>query len=267
MSKQDPLLDCALVIVAHPDDECVAFGALLQRVARPIVIYCTDGAPFDPYFWQKRYGSRENYMQMRQEEARHALQAVGISEVNFLADDPKAQGRLVDQELYRALPLAYGLLRETIAAKNPTALLTLAYEGGHPDHDSCNFLTAQLAAETAIPAYEAPLYHRARWNGEGINKNGLQRFITDSHDEIEVAPTESELLRKRTMCQQYPSQGDFLGFFDIRREVLRPLADYNYGRPPHEGTLNYEAWRWRMTGRDVCSAFREFKQTLVQQAI
>jgi hypothetical protein len=31
--------------------------------------------------------------------------------------------------------------------------------------------------------------------------------------------------------------------------------------------LNYEAWRWRMTGRDVCAAFVNFRQTLVQQAI
>ena len=267
MSNRDPLLDRALVIVAHPDDECVAFGALLQRIALPMVVYCTDGAPFDPYFWQARYGSREKYMELRKEEARSALQTVGVSDVTFLADKPQAQGQLVDQELFRALSLAYRLLRETIAVASPTALLTLAYEGGHPDHDSCNFLISQMSVDTGIPAYEAPLYHRAGWTGEGINRRGLQRFITDSKDEIDILPTETELKRKRFMCEQYPSQGDFLGFFDIGREVVRPLARYDYSRPPHEGTLNYEAWRWRMTGRDVCAAFMDFRQTLVQQAI
>jgi len=29
----------------------------------------------------------------------------------------------------------------------PQALLTLAYEGGHPDHDSCNFITSVIARE------------------------------------------------------------------------------------------------------------------------
>ena len=267
MSNLEPLLGRTLVIVAHPDDECVAFGALLQRSEHPIAIYCTDGAPLDPYFWQARYGSREKYADLRREEARQALKAVNVSEMRFLADDPEAHGMFVDQELYRSIPLAYRLLREIIAAERPAALLTLAYEGGHPDHDTCNFLTWHLATETRIPAFEAPLYHRAAWAGEGINRRGLQRFISESDDELDIAPTPAELERKRAMCEQYPSQGDFLGFFDIRREIVRPLAMYDYSRPPHEGTLNYEAWRWRMTGRDVCAAFMEFRKTLVQQVI
>jgi LmbE family N-acetylglucosaminyl deacetylase len=267
MSDLEPLLGRTLVIVAHPDDECIAFGALLQRVAHATVVYCTDGAPLDPYFWQQRYGSREKYAELRREETRRALNTVGITEIRFLADDPEARGQFVDQELYRALPLAYRLLGQIIAIERPTALLTLAYEGGHPDHDSCNLLTSQLAAEAGIPAYEAPLYHRAGWTGEGINRRGLQRFVHDSDDEVDIAPTEVELQRKRTMCEQYPSQGDFLGFFDIRREIVRPLATYDYSLPPHEGALNYEAWQWRMTGRDVCVAFMDFRQALVQQAI
>ena len=267
MSDLEPLLGRTLVIVAHPDDECVAFGAVLQRIRRPKVVYCTDGAPLDPYFWQKRYGSREKYAELRREETRQALAAVDVSDVAFLADDPDAHAQFVDQELYRSLPLAYRLLRQMIAADRPTALLTLAYEGGHPDHDSCNFLTSHLAAEAGMPAFEAPLYHRAGWTGEGINRRGLQRFVRETDDEIDIAPTEVELQRKRTMCEQYPSQGDFLGFFDIRREVLRPMARYDYSRPPHDGTLNYEAWRWRMTGPDVCAAFMDFRTSLVQQAI
>lgn len=265
MSNLDSLLGGPLVIVAHPDDECVAFGALLQRSARPTVIYCTDGAPLDPYFWQERYGSREKYAGLRREEARQALNIVGVADMRFLADDPEGHGKFVDQELYRTIPLAYRLLREMITRERPTALLTLAYEGGHPDHDTCNFLTSHLASETGVPAFEAPLYHRAGWTGEGINQRGLQRFVHESGNEIDVAPTEIELQRKRKMCEQYTSQGDFLSFFDIHREIVRPLATYDYTRPPHEGVLNYEAWRWHMTGVDVCAAFMDFRQTLVQQ--
>ena len=52
-----------LVLVAHPDDECIAFGALLQRIREPLVVFATNGSPADPYFWQK-YGSREAYAEI-----------------------------------------------------------------------------------------------------------------------------------------------------------------------------------------------------------
>src|SRR4051812_24132471 len=112
MSDLEPLLGRTLVIVAHPDDECVAFGALLQRIAEPAVVYCTDGAPLDPYFWQARYGSREKYADLRRGEARRALETVNVREMRFLANDPAAEGQFVDQELYRAIPRAVRMLRD-----------------------------------------------------------------------------------------------------------------------------------------------------------
>ena len=29
-------------------------------------------------------------------------------------------------------------------------------------------------------------------------------------------------------------------------------------RPPHEGVLNYEAWQWPVTGRELCAEFDRF---------
>jgi len=106
-----------MVLVAHPDDECITCGGLLQRMREPIVIYATDGSPQDPYFWSK-YGSREVYSRLRQEEARAALAQVGVSEVVFLADqDPK----LVDQELFRNLGIAFELLLSEVRRREPEA--------------------------------------------------------------------------------------------------------------------------------------------------
>ena len=59
-----PLLGRTLIIVAHPDDEAVTCAALMQRMREPYVLFCTDGAPLDPYFW-KKYGSREAYSLLR----------------------------------------------------------------------------------------------------------------------------------------------------------------------------------------------------------
>ncbi|MFB3812617.1 MAG: hypothetical protein ACE14L_00785 [Terriglobales bacterium] len=59
-AKPGPALGRTLVLVAHPDDETGGCGGLLQRLCDPVVVFSTDGAPQDPYFW-RRHGSPQNY--------------------------------------------------------------------------------------------------------------------------------------------------------------------------------------------------------------
>jgi N-acetylglucosamine malate deacetylase 2 len=243
------LLGRTLVLVAHPDDECILSGGLLQKMQAPVVVYATDGSPQDPYFW-KAHGSRAAYSRLRQEEARRALADVGVSEVVFLAD---REERLVDQELFRNLGVAYELLMDEVARIRPDAILTMAYEGGHPDHDSCSFLAAQLKSDTGLPVWEAPLYRRRR------SELSLQEFVQPNGMEILFEPSAAELERKRAMCLEYKSQGDFLKVFGLEREIFRPQAAYDYSRVPHDGPLNYEQWQWSMTGKEVSAAFAAFR--------
>src|SRR3954468_15343358 len=100
MDSLDPLLGRTLVIVAHPDDEAVACAALLQRMREPHVLFCTDGGPLDPYFWG-RYGSRETYSLLREKEARLALKAVGVENVEFLKT--RSGEPIIDQQLFQHL--------------------------------------------------------------------------------------------------------------------------------------------------------------------
>ena len=124
----DDLLDRTLVLVAHPDDECIAFGGSLQRMRDPVVVFATNGSPVDPYFW-KSYGSREAYAALRQQEALKSMSAAGVKDVIFLADMPGGEV-LVDQELFRNPAPAFDLLADLMRRRMTTALLTLAYEGG-----------------------------------------------------------------------------------------------------------------------------------------
>lgn len=252
MSMEDlrELLGRTLLVVAHPDDECILCGGLLQKMRTPVVLYATDGSPQDPYFW-RAHGSREEYKRMRQREARRALAQVGVSEIVFLADRDE---RLVDQELFRNLGVAYELLKSEVERLRPEALLTMAYEGGHPDHDSCSFLCSRLRAEVGVPVWEAPLYRRRR------SELSVQEFVHPNGTEIFYQPDARELARKRAMCMEYPSQGDFLKLFGLERETFRPQAAYDYSRPPHDGPLNYEQWQWSMTGREVSEAFAAFQE-------
>ncbi len=249
------LMGRTLVLVAHPDDECILCGGLLQKMNSPIVMYATDGAPQDPYFW-RAYGSREAYGLMRQQEARRALRQVGVSDIVFLSEH---DDRLVDQELFRNLGVAYELLSDQVGKLRPEALLTLAYEGGHPDHDSCSFLSFRIGQETGLPIWEAPLYRRRR------SELSVQEFVHPNGTEVFYEPDADQLVRKRAMCLEYASQGDFLKVFGLQRETFRPQAAYDYTHPPHQGPLNYEQWQWSMTGRDVSAAFTSFQEGSVDR--
>jgi LmbE family N-acetylglucosaminyl deacetylase len=264
MDTLSSLFGTSLLVLAHPDDECVTYGALLQRMADPIVRFMTDGAPRDPYFWG-RYGSREAYATLRQQEAQRALARIGVQRVEFVSDGYHGRMRpgggaasdiLVDQELFRNLPAAWRELTDAIERLQPQALLTLAYEGGHPDHDSCNLLGSLAARKFGLPAWEAPIYNRAC--EADADRLETQRFAKENGTETDVRPTALEVKHKRAMWSEYASQGDFLQFFSPEKEHVRPLPAYDYSVPPHPGQLNYERWQWSMTGKDVCQAFVSF---------
>jgi LmbE family N-acetylglucosaminyl deacetylase len=242
-----------LVLVAHADDECVGYGALLQKMREPVLVIATDGAPRDEYFW-RRHGSREAYAAVRREEARRAADVVGVCELVLLAEE---DARLEDQRLFLNLAAAYDLLRKLAERVRPEAIATLAYEGGHPDHDSCSVLGARLGEHLRVPVWEAPLYNRA--GGDGRPR--VQQFSCESGTEVQVEIAEAELARKRAMCAEYASQGDFLQTFDARREVVRPQARYDYARRPHAGPTNYECWQWWMRAEEVSAKFAEFVES------
>jgi LmbE family N-acetylglucosaminyl deacetylase len=255
LSLLQPLLGRTLVIVAHPDDESISCGGLLQRMREPCVVFATDGAPEDDYFWRK-YGSRERYAELREEEAQAALAELGVSEIEFLSRWSEVP--LIDQGLYRSLPAAFSALSSVVESRRPECLLTLAYEGGHPDHDSVSFLSAQLRRKYSLPVWEAPLYHRNQ-HGAGV----YQRFVQEGEEVTEFKIEGAELAAKQRMLACYKSQFDALPSFSVDLERFRPQAAYNYSRRPHAGKVNYELWQWRMTAEEVCAAFVEFSSAAV----
>jgi len=239
------LLGRTMVLVAHPDDEAIGCGLLLQQMSDPIVVFATDGAPLSDYFW-KVHGSRENYASLRAREARNALAAVGVFHLHLLSDEDP----IMDQTRVLNLDRAYEALVSLIKKEMPEALLTLAYEGGHPDHDSCSFLMSVAAREFQLPVWEMPLYHL--FGG----KPARQAFCEGIG--IRIGATKEQLERKRKMVDEYPSQGLTLAEFPPENEYVRPMLAYDFSRPPHEGQLNYENWQWPMTGKQVCDAFQKF---------
>lgn len=260
MADLSPVLGRTLVLVAHPDDETVGSGVLLQRMREPVVVFCTDGAPREESFW-RQWGSRLQYARMRQEEAQTALSLAGVTEMAFLAELAGDAERFVDQELHRVIPDALIALNELVRRYRPEALLTLAYEGGHPDHDTCSFLGSVLAREHHLPCWEFPLYSRFQ-AGEIV----YQSFLAPEADEMLLGIEPAELEVKHRMLTAYSSQHPFLLEFDPTVERFRPLHAYDYSQPPHPGPLNYQVWGWPVSGRELCAAFGKHRRTRLRVA-
>jgi LmbE family N-acetylglucosaminyl deacetylase len=248
MPNLEPLLGKTLIVVAHPDDEVIACGGLMQQMQQATVLFATDGAPRDEYFW-KDYGSREEYAAVRRREAVEALSKVK-AEPMFLSD-LVAEG-IADQELFRLLNMAFTRMQRVLGRNETDCLLTLAYEGGHPDHDAACFLTWLCGQKTGLPVWEAPLYHR---DSEG--KPAFQTFHQSTGAE-QLVRIEGEMLeQKLAMFHSYRSQKLVVNGFRPEVEQFRPMAGYDFTRPPFPWKLNYELWQWPMTGQQVADSFSE----------
>ena len=244
-----PLLGKTLVLVAHPDDELVMCGAMMQRMERALVVFLTDGAPRAEGYW-RQYGSRQAYADVRREEAREALGLARTAPV-FLADH--VAGGIADQELFRNLPVAVAAVEKIVAQTGPECILAPGYEGGHPDHDAACFIGSVVGRRRRLTVWEGPLYHR-RADGRSV----VQAFPELTGREIEVRHEGPSLETKLMMFAIYRSQGLVLESFRPELETFRPVADYDFTRPPLPWKLNYEHWGWSMTGAEVSAAFAEY---------
>lgn len=245
-----------LLLVPHYDDECAA-GALLRQLPDATVLFLTDGAPRDPYFW-RTYGTREGYSALRKRESAEALASLGVRNTLSI-DEISGHDAPADQELYRALPDVFFAIRTLASRISPRTILAPAFEGGHPDHDAASFLAAQLARHLGAQHWELPYYHR-RPDGR-IRQQEFLEHLPDAC-EVTLALRESEIQEKRAMWSRYRSQCAVLGEFAVEKEVYRPAPQYAWHRPPHRGTLNYEAWRWKVRAGDVTSAFVSARQAI-----
>ena len=256
----------AALVVAHPDDETIAVGGSLHLLPGVLMIHMTDGAP-------RRLGDAarsgfstpEAYAAAREAELRAALalissssrgKAVAIQGVRtehrcvppgsprFARDDDRVQGGRIqlgipDQDAVLHLPTLTQTLAALFRSHAIDAVLTHAYEGGHPDHDATALAVHRAAA--GIPVYEFAGYHAA--SGHTV----MQHFLPGP-PETAIALPPADAARKRAMLACFRTQTEILSRFDPTTERLRPAPEYDFTRPPHPGPLNYEAWGWDLTG-------------------
>lgn len=242
----DPLaLPPVAFVVAHPDDEVIGAASRLARLGGSVmVIHLTNGAPHDMRDARAAgYHTREAYAAARRRELAAALALAGI------AMDQTVQIGLADQEASFHMDALAHTLAVHFSEFQPGAVITHPYEGGHPDHDAAAFAVQAAACLMRMrgkipPALiEMTSYHQG---AHGI-KTGeflpLDCFLVHT---VELAADERRL--KRRMMDCFTTQRKMLRYFTAERERFRAAPNYDFMRPPHEGTLFYERYEWGMDG-------------------
>lgn len=243
-----PLLGSTLVLIAHPDDESVGCGILLQRIARASILVCTDGAPAIGRRWYSLLtNKRKRYAGRRLAEFRAASDIAGVRQWQML---PGIQ----DQTLHRALGRAAMLIAQYIEKQRPDAILSHAFDGGHPDHDCCALLANWAGGQFALPVWEMPMYYRPSPAAPLV----YQRFLKANGSEITLRPALDEIRIKHLMLSRHRSQAAVIAHFNLAVESFRPQPDYDFAANPIPTLATFAACD-NVPIASVLESFREFR--------
>ena len=208
---------------------CAAIGRAEAAGARVSLLFLTHGCVDQATMWpwaRQRYAA---VVARRLAEAELAAAQLGVTVAGWSSRPAR--------HLWRQLPAAEQEIRAAVAAVAADQLWVPAFEGGNPDHDGVSAIASRLAAE-GLGVLEFAEYNLA---GGAANSHA---FPAPNGTETVLALTAAEQAAKRAALALYASERGNLGYVGARREAFRPLAAYDYGRPPHPGKLWYARFQW-----------------------
>ncbi|MGH9858494.1 MAG: PIG-L deacetylase family protein [Candidatus Acidiferrales bacterium] len=221
-----------LILIPHPDDEvvgcCAAIGRARAQGSEVFGACLTTGVPAREVFWPWQRAGHARRVARRRDESRRAAEMLGIE---FLSS-----AEVPTRQLKSHIAPTLATVRDQIRRSGADTIWTPAYEGGHQDHDVTNFIASRLRAEVNV-------WEFSEYNYFG-DKVRSQEFFAPNGSEREFALTKDEQLLKRKALRLYASEKGNLNYVRTEREVFRPLAAYDYSRPPHTGELFYQRYQW-----------------------
>lgn len=224
-----------LFVFAHQDDEVSAAPWIVAELFAGNCVRCvylTDGAS-------------SVAADIRDRESLSALQSFGVAreDIFFLS----VGGRVSDNQLVDNVGVVSGALFDLVSERPPKRMYSLAWEGGHPDHDAAHLITLLLSHRLGVK----DVWQFSLYNALGVPKPLFRtmRQLPSKMPRRVLKHTLREGMRYAMLCWRYPSQrrtwlGLFPGVF-LQRVILRRdeviLFDVDHARKrPHEGELLYE---------------------------
>jgi N-acetylglucosamine malate deacetylase 1 len=221
-----------LILTPHPDDEVVACAAAIGRAktegAEIFTLYLTDGCLARETMWPWSRAGHAEAVVRRRREGEAAAKQLGLSPAGWMTRSTR--------RMWRELPGVEAEIRAAIQAIAPDQLWVPAYEGGNPDHDALNALGASFTDHRSVLEF-------AEYNFFG-GRARAQEFPFPQGDEQMIVLTSEESRRKSALLRLYASERANLNYVGVTRECFRPIAAYDYARPPHPGTLWYARFQW-----------------------
>jgi len=229
-----------IIILAHQDDEFCIFNRISHHKNKKdiFIFYMTSGMN------KNLQKNKKNY---RDIESINVLKKFGINEKNIFFIGRKLS--INSNKLYRSMELAFKELFLNINKINGKKIIfTHALEGGHEDHDACNYLAkvVYLKLKSVCTAYQFPAYHGKNLpyifykvfspineNGKILKKNF--RFLDRFKFIYFLFFYKSQL---KVWLGLYPFI--IIKFLFAKTDMLQKLEKKITVRRPHKGMLLYE---------------------------
>jgi LmbE family N-acetylglucosaminyl deacetylase len=222
------------VIVAHPDDETLGLGARLDQLRDCRLTHLSDGAPRDMRDATRAgFSERAEYAQARRQELDAALRVLGAKPRSV-----RAYG-CADQEVSAHLLSLVQQFSDDLG--DVSAVITHAYEYGHPDHDAAAFCVHAACALRRRRCLHVPRI--VEFAGYHLRNEEMVfgQFWSDPRQLEHTANlSRAECERKRRALACFCSQRDFLANFPIERERYRVAPAYDFARHAPPGSAFYD---------------------------
>jgi len=244
-----------MFVFAHQDDEAV-YAGLIQRIrGQKMFLWVTNGDGL-----AKQAGMNPiDYAGMREMECKAAMKMLGVSweSLRFLGHSEikiySSLVRVAEEKEKRHEVFSYfrgisAQVEAEIRGFRPDVVFTLAWQGGHPEHDLCHYFTYLATGKMkGVRLFELPEYE--------LFYTCLLRFpFWERKNIYELELTDKEVQKKLQVLGCYPSQewlfAPFRKWLRVRRyldallegKMKNPLAreffrevpnTRDYFTPPH----------------------------------
>ena len=215
-----------LIIAPHPDDEVVGAHTIMKRILKQknkVVFFLTNGVVDKNSVWFWDRNNHQKKVKRRISEMKKCINSLGIR--NFYLQN------IPTRSLKNNIEKTYSKILNIKKEHNIDTIFCPTYEGGHQDHDVANFICSRLKDKCKV--YEFAEYNFFR---KKVNSN---HFLNPSDKDSVFFLSESEKKEKKDSLDIYNSEKSNLNYISFEKESYREIFDYDYKKPPHEGTLFY----------------------------